>query len=209
MKLTVCLTGGIASGKTYVSNKFAEKGEAVIDTDVLARQVVVKGSEGLAQLVKALGTGILDKQGEMNRSVVKRLVFQDEQKLAVLNAITHPLIRKACFEQSKLVSRGVELWVIPLYDGGAEYPDFDRVLVVDVNPEIQLDRIQSRDEVNLKLAESILAAQPKRQDRFRFATDVINNSGTYRTLNQNIDHIYGLYSQLLAAKISLNKVMQM
>ncbi|MGJ8664384.1 MAG: dephospho-CoA kinase [Marinicella sp.] len=195
-KLKVCLTGGIASGKTFVSNRMALLGAQVIDADILAREVVRKGSVGLGQLINAFGVQILDGKGQLNRSMLKSLAFTDKKKLAELNGILHPLIWQAFSEHSAKNDDGVEIWVIPLFNSSTNKIHFDRVLVVDVTLENQISRMQRRDGVNLQLAESILAAQPSRLDRVDLATDVITNNGGLDLLQQNADHIYGLYKAL-------------
>ncbi|MCX7553608.1 dephospho-CoA kinase [Marinicella sp. S1101] len=208
-KLIICLTGGIASGKTYVSDEFAEKGACVIDADVLAREVVAIGSVGLSQVVKEFGESILTEAGALNRKQLKRIVFNDDEKLKKLNQILHPLIREAFIQQSAENTKCIEVWVIPLYQAGLNYPDFDRILVVDVTPEIQIQRMQKRDQVSIELAEKILASQPSRRQRLQFATDVISNRYSLAELDQNIDKIYHLYSNLLQQPLSSNKKMQL
>ena len=196
-KFKVCLTGGIASGKTYVSDKLSELGAHVIDADILARQVVIQGSEGLAQVVEKFGLGVLTVDKTLNRSMLKELVFNDKEKLKDLNSILHPLIRKAFVEASDLNQMTLEVWVIPLFSGAGGYMEFSRVLAVDVNEDVQLNRIIKRDQVNLEIAQSIINSQPSRQSRLALATDVIGNNKDFDSLDSAIYQTSGMYNKML------------
>ena len=196
-KFKVCLTGGIASGKTYVSNKLSALGAHIIDADVLARQVVEKRSIGLTQVVDAFGIGVLNQDQSLNRSKLKALVFNDKKQLKKLNSILHPLIRKAFIKASKLNQSKLEVWVIPLYDGANGYEQFNRVLVVDVIEEIQINRISNRDQVSSAIANSIINSQPSRQSRIGLATDVIANNKDFNSLDTSIKLIADLYNNMI------------
>ncbi len=194
-KFKICLTGGIASGKTYVSDKLASLGMYVIDADILAREVVAKNSSGLSEVTAVFGPRVLQEDGSLNRKVLKALVFSDDKKLQQLNQILHPLIRKAFVEKSMNNNLPIELWVIPLFKGEV-YQGFDRVLVVDVPEQTQIERMQNRDHVSVAVAKKILASQPSRIERLKLATDVINNRFTLEKLDRHVDRIFKLYSQL-------------
>lgn len=195
-KFTVCLTGGIASGKTYVSNKLSELGAHVIDADVLSRQVVESGSEGLTQIVDAFGSAVLNQDKTLNRSQLKQLVFKDARMLEKLNSILHPLIRKAFLAASVLNKNELEIWVIPLFEGGEGYQRFDRVLTVDVKRHIQLLRVSSRDQISADLAARIVGSQPSRAARLALSTDVITNNAGFVPLDDSVTRVYGLFKQL-------------
>ena len=196
-KFKVCLTGGIASGKTYVSDKLAELGAHVIDADILARQVVRQGSKGLAQIVASFGLGVLNNDKTLNRGMLKELVFNDKEKLVKLNSILHPLIRKAFVEASELNQMALEVWVIPLFNGDSGYMEFNRVLVVDVQEDIQLDRIKKRDQVSLGIAQAIINSQPSRQSRLALASDVIENNKDFKSLDVSIKLTCDLYNKMI------------
>ncbi len=197
-KLRVCLTGGIASGKTYVSDAFAVKGACVIDTDVIAREVVKVGSSGLSQLVHVFGDKILNNNGGLNRQQLKQVVFKDKKKLTKLNAVMHPLIINEMNSRSKQNKVPVEVCVIPLFDGNPQLGTFDRVLVVDVSQQEQLKRVVKRDGVDTKIASAIMKSQLSRKQRLALATDVLVNNRSLSALDKNIGMVSEFYSQLIA-----------
>lgn len=196
-KFKVCLTGGIASGKTYVSNKLAALGMYIIDADVLARKVVVKGSEGLNQLVTHFGSSILDETNCLDRAKLKQIVFGSQANLKALNAITHPLIKAAFNQASSMNSSAPEVWVVPLLDGQSGYVDFDRVIVVDAKVENQLSRISKRDHITIQKAQSIIDSQPTRKTRLKLASDVITNHKDFDSLDQNVICLSQILNQLI------------
>ncbi len=196
-KFTVCLTGGIASGKTHVSDRFAELGACIIDTDVLARQVVEPGTVGLSKLVAAFGEHICRPDGHLDRGKLKQTIFSDQAKLQTVNDILHPLIWEAGKHASAQNNNPMEIWVIPLFNENTTQIHFDRVLVVDVGESIQLERIQQRDELDLATAQAIVDAQIPRKQRLLLATDVIANNGSLENLDENIKHVYRLYQALM------------
>lgn len=195
-KIKICLTGGIASGKTYVSDKLNELGVCIIDADILARKVVEKDSYGLSQLCQEFSREILSENGTLNRSYLKNIVFGDEDKLARLNGILHPLIRKEFEAISQKNINPIEVWVIPLFEGKPPYDIFDRVLVVDVPQEVQVKRIKNRDGASNELALKIIQSQPSREQRLNLATDVISNRFSFEKLDSNIKQIHNLYNNL-------------
>ncbi len=193
-KFKVCLTGGIASGKTYVSNQLSALGACVIDADVLARQVVKRGSIGLAQLVDAFGEEVLNSNKTLNRGKLKELVFKQKAQLQKLNSILHPLIRSAFAKASELNQSKLEVWVIPLFSKQEGYERFDRVLVVDVIESIQLKRITERDQISVEMAKTIIGSQPSRALRLSMSTDVIANNKGFDRLDNSIRKISDLYN---------------
>ncbi len=200
-ELRICLTGGIASGKTRVSDAFAEMGACVIDADVVAREVVAKGTPGLSQLVSAFGSQVLNQEGALDRQRLKKEVFNDPVKLAKLNAIVHPLVIENMQAQSAQNSLPIEVFVIPLFDGSPAQGAFDRVLVVDVSEKIQLSRVMKRDSLNEKLAQAIMAAQLSRQQRLALADDVLVNDSSLEKLDHNIQLMFACYVKMAGIKI--------
>ncbi len=195
-KFKVCLTGGIASGKTYVSDQLELLGAYIIDADVLAREVVARGTVGLAEIVAHFGPEVLNTDNTLNRKVLKKIVFSDKNKLGLLNEITHPLIKEAFKKQSMLNQSKLEIWVIPLLNHKSDYWGFDRVLVIDVHRKIQLARITKRDQVERKVAEAIMDSQPATNDRLKLATDVIVNNNGFESLDVSIHKVFNLYMNI-------------
>jgi dephospho-CoA kinase len=195
--LRIGLTGGIASGKSTVSERFRELGVAVIDADVASRAVVQPGSAGLRQVVARFGTHILNDKGELDRAALRKLIFNDPEARKALDGILHPLIR-AHMEQEAMAATGPYLiMVIPLLvEGGRAHQRVDRVLVVDLDEARQLQRVQQRDGSTLEQARAILASQAGRAARLAEADDVLSNGGTVAELRQSVDRLHRSYLQL-------------
>jgi dephospho-CoA kinase len=194
--LRVGLTGGIGSGKSEVSRRLAALGAVVIDADVLAREVVARGTDGLAEVVVAFGD-VLTPGGDLDRPAVGRLVFGDETARRKLEGIIHPRVRVRAAEiEAAAPADAVVVHDIPLLVETGQADRFDQVVVVDVPPEIQLDRLMKRgmseDEVRARIA-----SQATREDRLAAADLVVDNSGTLADLDRRINEIW---SALTAAE---------
>jgi len=205
-RLRIGLTGGIASGKSTVAERFSELGVPVIDADESSRAVVAPGQPGLQAVVARFGTGVLTAQGELDRRALRGLIFADSAKRQELEAILHPLIR-ADMEQRALHAVGPYLILaIPLLvEGGARArARVDRVLVVDADETQQLQRLVARDAVSPEQARAILAAQASRAGRLSAADDVLVNSGTVSELRQAVDRLHERYLGLAGVNASMN-----
>ena len=198
----VALTGGIASGKTAVSNRFRALGVGVVDTDRIAHELVEPGQPLLSSLVSAFGPQILDEHGGLKRKDLRRLVFSDPQKRKRLEAIMHPAIRAEARLRIKAVKEPYCILVIPLLAETGGMPGIDRVLLVDVNEETQLARVAARDGVNRREAGLILDAQAGRSQRRAMADDVIENSGNLEDLDDKIAGLHQLYLGLAKSRAS-------
>jgi len=198
-RLRIGLTGGIASGKSTVAERFAELGIPVVDADVAAREVVAPGTAGLAQVVERFGPGILAENGELDRRALRQLIFKDSGSRQDLEAILHPHIR-AVMERSVEAAAGpYVVMVIPLLVESASRSRVDRILVVDVDEAAQLRRVQARDGGSLDQARAILASQVSRDARLASADDVLLNAGTVTDLRQGVDRLHEKYLRLAAA----------
>ena len=176
MTYIVGLTGGIGSGKSTIANLFALLDVPIIDADVVAREVVEKGSPLLIKIVEHFGQHILDKQGNLDRTALRQIVFHSEQEKKWLNQLLHPAIRAEMLRQLEAVSAPYVLWVVPLLIENKLSEFCDRVLVVDVLPNIQLERAIKRDESKAETIQNIIASQVDRQTRLNYADDVIENN---------------------------------
>lgn len=189
--LLVALTGGIASGKTAVSDRLAKLGAVVIDTDLIAREVVEPGQPGLDALVAQFGAEILDKEGRLNRVEMRRRVFNDAASRKLLEQILHPLIVEQVNARiSSEANAPYLLLVVPLLVETGLFTDSDRIVVVDVPEAVQLQRLIERDGVDSAHAERMLAAQATRRQRLDAASDVIDNSGDIKSLNIQLDLLH-------------------
>ena len=196
-RLRIGLTGGIASGKSTVTQRFAELGVPVIDADVAARNVVERGKPGLEQVVRRFGPGVLDASGNLDRAALRALIFSDSASRQALDAILHPLIRADMEQQAAMVNGPYLVMAIPLLiESGRARDRVDRVLVVDVDEALQLKRVQARDGSSETHARAILAAQASREARLAAADDVLRNSGSVADLRQAVDRLHEKYLHL-------------
>jgi dephospho-CoA kinase len=196
-RLRIGLTGGIASGKSTVTQRFAELGIPVIDADVAARIVVEPGKPGLEQVVRRFGLGVLDTSGNLDRPALRALIFNDSASRQALDAILHPLIRVEMEQQAARATGPYLVMAIPLLiEGGRAHERVDRVLVVDVDEALQLQRVEARDGCSPNQARAILASQVSREARLAAADDVLRNSGTVADLRQAVDRLHEKYLHL-------------
>jgi len=196
-RLRIGLTGGIASGKSTVTHRFAELGVPVIDADVAARNVVARGKPGLEQVVRRFGPGVLDAGGNLDRQALRALIFQDPASRQALDAILHPLIRTDMETQAATVQGPYLVMAIPLLIEGGQYRErVDRVLVVDTDEATQVQRVQARDGSSETQARAILASQASRTQRLAAADDVLLNTGSVADLRQAVDLLHEKYLHL-------------
>jgi dephospho-CoA kinase len=195
-RLRIGLTGGIASGKSTVAQRFIELGVAVIDADESSRLVVAPGQPGLTAVVEKFGAGILTTSGELDRRALRGLIFADPHARHDLEAILHPLIRADMERRAEQAAGSYIVLAIPLLVEGGSRNHLDRILVVDVDESIQLQRLIARDSISLDQARAILAAQASRESRLKAANDVLVNAGTVTQLRQAVDRLHERYLQL-------------
>ncbi|MCW2796533.1 dephospho-CoA kinase [Nocardioides sp.] len=189
--MRVGLTGGVASGKSTVAQMLVDLGAVLIDGDALAREVVARGTPGLAQVVAAFGAGMLTPEGDLDRPAMGRLVFGDEAARRRLEAITHPLIfeRYADLEASA-PKDAVVVHDIPLLAESGRADTFDEVLVVDAPVELQIKRMTEDRGWSREDAEARIGAQATREQRLAIATYVIENTGTLEDLRQRVTEVF-------------------
>lgn len=196
-RLRIGLTGGIASGKSTVAQRFAELGIPVVDADVAAREVVAPGTPGLARVIERFGS-LLAENGELDRHALRQLIFDDPSSRRDLEAILHPLIREAMEHSAETAVGPYVVMAIPLLVESGARGRVDRILVVDLDEALQLHRVQARDGSSLDQARAILASQVSRAARLAAADDVILNSGTVTDLRQAVDRLHEKYLRLAA-----------
>jgi dephospho-CoA kinase len=189
--IRVGLTGGVASGKSTVSAAMAELGAVVIDADALAREVVERGTPGLAQVVDAFGEELLTPDGDLDRPAMGRLVFADEQARRKLEQIVHPLVyERIVVLEEEVPPGGVVVHDIPLLAENGRSGDFDVVVVVDAPEEVQLERMVRDRGWTREDAESRMRAQSSREERRAIASYVIENTGTREDLRRRVAEVY-------------------
>lgn len=176
--MKVGLTGGIGSGKSVVAELLGAWGALVIDSDVLAREVVAPGTPGLAEIVAEFGPEVLDAEGRLDRERMAAVVFAESGARARLNAIVHPLIRRRADEQAAAAAPGtVVVNAVPLLVETNLVHLFDLVVVVDVPPEVQLERLVQLRGMTEADAKARIAAQAAREERLIAADVILDNSG--------------------------------
>jgi len=194
--LRVGLTGGIGSGKSEVARRLADRGAVVIDADVAAREVVVPGSPGLAQIAAAFGESVLRPDGSLDRERLGQTVFADPGLRATLNAIVHPLVRAWMEEAERTAVRAspppgpVIVHDVPLLAESRGTAGFDVVIVVDVPPELQVERLVRLRGMAADQARARMAAQASREQRLAVADIVIDNSGSLDDLDRRIAEVW-------------------
>lgn len=199
--LIIGLTGGIGSGKTVVSDRFAELGVPIIDTDLISRQLVQPGQPVLQTIVREFGEPFLDESGHLDRPALRQLIFSDTQARHRLESILHPAIRQEAQRQLEKLLADYAILVIPLLvENGAGYP-LDRVLVVDTPESQQIKRVMRRDGASMESAKSILKNQASREQRLRLADDVIINDADLSALNAAVDKLHARYLQLARSRL--------
>jgi dephospho-CoA kinase len=190
--LRVGLTGGIGSGKSEVSRRLRELGAVVIDADVLAREVVAAGTDGLGEVVEQFGIGVLTADGALDRPALGALVFGDDEARKRLEAIIHPRVRARAAEiEAEAAPDAVVVHDIPLLVETGQADRFDLVVVVDVPPDVQLARLTGARGMTADEAQSRIASQATRQDRLAAADLVIDNGGTLDELDDRVGEVWG------------------
>ncbi|MEZ9297055.1 dephospho-CoA kinase [Vibrio splendidus] len=194
MAIIIGLSGGIASGKTTVANLFNEHFNIdIVDADIVAREVVAVGSDGLKQITDHFGEAILLEDGVLNRSKLRELIFSDPTEKQWLNDLLHPMIRNKIDSDLSKVTSPYALLVAPLLVENQMQGMADRVLIVDVPKEVQIERTMSRDNVSREQVASILKSQASREQRLAVADDVIKNHTKNQELLPQITDLHQKY----------------
>lgn len=187
----VGLTGGIASGKSTVSAILRELGAVIIDADALAREVVAKGTLGLARVIEEFGEHLLLPDGELDRPAMGSLVFEDPGARSRLEAIVHPLVFERIVDLEANAQDGsVVVHDIPLLAESGRAETFDHVVVVDAPVELQIERMLRDRGWTRAEAEARIAAQVTREKRREIATHLIENAGSLQELRSRVERVY-------------------
>ena len=192
----VGLTGGIGSGKTTVANLFAELGVVLVDADIVAREVVSQGSEGLAAIVDHFGADILLSDGNLDRSKLRERIFDNDEQRLWLNGLLHPLIRETMLKNCKEAQSNYVIMVVPLlFENGLDRL-VQRTLLVDISPQLQQQRTMARDDVSAKQVQNIIGSQATRAEKLSKADDVIDNQGEISALKCKVSALNSLYLKI-------------
>ena len=182
-----------------VADRFAAHGVTIVDTDVIAREVVAPGQPALAKLSQVFGSEIIDADGSLDRRALRKIVFADEARRRELESILHPLIRETAFERASQADSPYVVVVVPLLYESPMRDEMDRILVVDCDEETQLGRLLARDGETEAGAKRMIAAQASREQRLSIADDVVDNSATIEAALAQVDDLHGRYLEIAAA----------
>lgn len=197
--LKIGLTGGIGSGKTTITNLFSTYNIPIIDADIIAREVTAPSQPALQKISKLFGNLLIDDNGQLNRKLLRDIIFNDPNKRHQLEAILHPLIRQRMLELVEVANqRKIPYCIlsIPLLLESGWSPLLDRVIVIDIDGETQLQRTIQRDNIDRESAKAIINTQASQQERLSIADEVINNSGGLDDLQRQIQQLHQKYQKI-------------
>jgi dephospho-CoA kinase len=194
---TVALTGGIASGKSAVADRFVQLGATLIDADLIAHQLVQPNQEALTEIVSVFGRDVVAASGALDRKRMREFVFTDTHARRRLESILHPRIHAAIVAEVGATASGYAILAIPLFiEVRNTYSWIDRVLVTDVPRSVQIRRLTRRPQIDVELAERILDAQAPRERRLEVADDVVDNTAPISRLTSVVERLHARYSKL-------------
>ena len=197
MSLVIGLTGGIASGKTTVANLFQQHFAIdIVDADIVAREVVEPETEGLNAIIEHFGSKVVSVEGTLDRAALRSIIFSQPEEKLWLNDLLHPMIRARMLEQLSQATSDYVLLVIPLMVENNLQNLADKVLVVDVEEQIQIERTMQRDNVDEQQAQSILKSQASRAQRLAIADFVIKNSTENQKLLPQITELHKKFLEI-------------
>jgi len=192
--LKIGLTGSIASGKSTIARMFSALGVHIIDTDVIARQVVAPGSSGLAKLTAEFGEHLLNDDGSLNRQLLDELIFADQGKRQRLNELLHPLIMSVAGEKMQKYGRqypdGMVMVDVPLLIEANLLSWFDQIILVYVPVAVQLERLKARDRIDAETARLKMSSQMSPEEKLKYADFVIDNSGSLAASRTQVEKIF-------------------
>jgi dephospho-CoA kinase len=191
--LKVALTGGIASGKSLVSDLLEIHGCHIVDLDVISREIVLPGTEGLNELVESFGDSILLSDGSLDRKNLRDVLYKKGRNRAKIEQILHPKILQKMKSSMESFKEGVMVVVIPLLVEKELWGPFDRAVVVDCDVDTQIKRLTARENIDNAKAQTMLMAQASREQRVQLSdhlpTDIINNNSKISDLKGSIESL--------------------
>ena len=191
--LRVALTGGIASGKSLVSDLLEIHGCHIVDLDVLSREVVLPGTDGLNELVESFGDSILLSDGSLDRENLRDVLYKKGRNRAKIEQILHPKILQKMKSSMDSLKEGVMVVVIPLLVEKELWGPFDRAVVVDCDVETQINRLTARENIDNAKAQTMLMAQASREQRVQLSnhlpTDIIDNNSKISDLKESVEEL--------------------
>ncbi len=198
MALIIGITGGIGSGKTAVTDRFANKGITIVDADIASRIVVEPGTPALSAIADHFGENLILADGSLDRAALRQKIFADEKERHWLETLLHPLISEEILRQLKASTSPYTILVSPLLIETSQRDICNRILVVDVPESIQVERASARDNNDTEQIKRIIAAQISRQDRLSKADDIIDNTVAFEALDRAVEEFHQRYLAITA-----------
>ncbi|MBD3609887.1 MAG: dephospho-CoA kinase [Gammaproteobacteria bacterium] len=198
--LVIGLTGGIGSGKSTAAEIFSDLGVPVLDTDQVAREVVLPATPALDDIIQHFGDDIILDTGELDRAALRQIIFENDDARVALEKIVHPRIRQQVDQWIQNQSSSYCIIIVPLLIEKGWDKRVDRILVVDVPSETQIDRARQRDNQDSEQVKKIIATQISRSERLNHADDIITNDGGMENLQQQVHKLHKLYKDMANTK---------
>lgn len=192
------LTGGIASGKSTVSDMFADCGASIVDTDIVARDLVQPGTPALDEIRQQFGDDVIARDGSLDRAALRKVVFENNASRLALENILHPRIRDETIRRSATAGGPYQIIVVPLLVESPLRDFVERIVVVDCDPDTQLNRLLSRDAESIEQAKRMIATQAPRETRLAIADDVITNDGDMDHTRGQVHALHRRYLKMAA-----------
>ena len=194
----IALTGGIASGKSLVSNFFRELKISVIDTDIISREILHSNKSILCEMRNSFGNHIFSEQGGLKRKELRKIIFENRKKRLLLESIMHPEIRKETLKRIQMEEGIYHIIVIPLLYNSPMKKNIDRIIVVDCTDAIQLQRLLKRDSETISQAKDIISSQASRQDLLKIADDLIQNNQSKQATKSQVIKLHQKYLEFFS-----------
>ena len=194
----IALTGGIASGKSLVSNFFRELKISVIDTDIISREILHSNKSILCEIRNSFGNHIFSEQGGLKRKELRKIIFENRKKRLLLESIMHPEIRKETLKRIQMEEGIYHIIVIPLLYNSPMKNDVDRIIVVNCTDTIQLQRLLKRDSETISQAKHIISSQASRQDLLKIADDLIQNNQSKQATKSQVIKLHQKYLEFFS-----------
>ena len=194
----IALTGGIASGKSLVSNFFSELKISVIDTDIISREILHSNKSILCEIRNSFGNHIFSEQGGLKRKELRKIIFENRKKRLLLESIMHPEIRKETLQRIQMEEGVYHIIVIPLLYNSPMKKNIDRIIVVNCTDTIQLQRLLKRDSETISQAKDIISSQASRQDLLKIADDLIQNNQSKQATKSQVIKLHQKYLEFFS-----------
>ena len=191
--MIVGLTGGIGSGKSAAGKYFESNGITVIDADLLAKEALDTGSQGYDEAIEYFTSSILDEGGHIDRYILRKEIFNDTDKKLKLESIVHPIVRDLMFSKIFASQSPYSIVMVPLIFESQSMSSYDRILVVDCDESLQLERSTVRDNSPSELIKKIIQSQCSREERLSIANDVLPNNDSLDSLQSKVDKLHNFY----------------